>query len=148
VFILIVGVGRVGSALARTMLREGHQVSCLDEDAESLARLDAGTHGGWIDAGGRFTLGAGLEIDALTAAGIEQADAFVASTDGDNTNIVIAQIAQQRFQVPTVIVRVLDPLRAAWYEEQGMRTICPTRTAIDLLETEVRAAAERSGGGV
>jgi trk system potassium uptake protein len=148
VFILIVGVGRVGSALARTMLREGHQVSCLDEDAEALARLDAGLPAGWSDSGGRFTLGAGLEIDALLAAGIDGADAFVASTDGDNTNIVIAQIAQQRFQVPTVIVRVLDPLRAAWYEEQGMRTICPTRTAIDLLETEVRAAAERSGGGV
>jgi trk system potassium uptake protein len=145
VFILIVGIGRVGSALAQTMLAEGHQVSCLDEDAESLARLDAGTHGGWIDAGGRFTLGAGLEIDALTAAGIEQADAFVASTDGDNTNIVIAQVARERYRVATVIVRVLDPLRAAWYEAQGMRTICPTRTAIELLESEVREAGEGAG---
>jgi trk system potassium uptake protein len=145
VFVLIVGIGRVGAALAQTMVAEGHEVSCLDEDAEALARLDVATEGGWTDSGGRFTLGAGLEIDALTAAGIEQADAFVASTDGDNTNIVIAQIARQRFNVATVIVRVLDPLRAEWYEAQGMRTICPTRTAIELLEEEVRAAGEAGG---
>jgi trk system potassium uptake protein TrkA len=69
----------------------------------------------------------------------------VASTNGDNTNIVISQIATERYEVPTVIARILDPLRAEWYEQQGMRTICPTRTAIDLLETEVRAAGDGRG---
>lgn len=140
-FVLIVGAGRVGSSLARTMLRDGHDVSCLDEDPESRARLELGLPGPWEDCGGQFTVGTALEIDALTAAGIERADAFVAATDGDNTNIVIAQIARRRFGVPTVIARVLDPLRAEWYERQGVHTICPTRVAIEMLETEVREAA-------
>jgi trk system potassium uptake protein TrkA len=140
-FVLIVGAGRVGSSLARTMLRDGHEVSCLDEDPESQAQLTLGMERSWEDSGGQFTVGTGLEIDALLAAGIERADAFVAATDGDNTNIVISQIASRRFGVPTVIARVLDPLRAEWYEQQGLHTICPTRAAIEMLETEVRAAA-------
>ena len=139
--ILIVGIGRVGSELARTMLKEGHQVSCLDEDPESHARLEIGLDGSWEDLGGRFTVGTGLELEALEQAGIESADAFVAATDGDNTNIIIAQIAQRRFQVPTVIARILDPYRAHWYETQGLHTICPTRVAIDMLTDEVRQAA-------
>ena len=142
-FVLIVGAGRVGSSLARAMLRDGHEVSCLDEDPESHARLEVGLEGSWEDLGGHFTVGTGLEVEALEAAGITRADAFVAATDGDNTNIVIAQIAKRRFNVPTVIARVLDPFRAAWYEEQGLHTICPTRVAIDMLEEEVRAAAGR-----
>jgi trk/ktr system potassium uptake protein len=146
-FILIVGIGRVGSSLARSMQRDGHEVSCLDEDRESYARLEVGMEDSWEDAGGQFTVGTGLETEALEAAGIERADAFVAATDGDNTNIVIAQIAQRRFNVPTVIARVLDPLRAEWYENQGLHTICPTKVAIDMLEHEVRDAAARAGGG-
>ncbi len=145
-FILIVGCGRVGSSVARTMLKEGHEVSCLDEDPESHARLEVGLDKAWEDLGGRFTVGAGLEIDALVAAGIEEADAFIASTDGDNTNIVIAQIAQRRYEVPTVIARILDPLRAEWYQEQGMHTICPTRVAIDMLEGAVREGQKRGDG--
>ncbi len=147
-FVLIVGAGRVGSTLARSMLSDGHQVSCLDEDPESHARLEIGLDKGWEDLGGHFTVGAGLEIEALSAAGIEKADVFVASTDGDNTNIVIAQIAKRRFNVPTVIARVLDPYRAQWYERQGLHTICPTRVAIEMLESEVRIAAKRAEGVV
>jgi len=146
-FILIVGCGRVGSSVARAMLREGHEVSCLDEDPESHARLEVGLDEGWEDLGGQFTVGAGLETDALVAAGIEKADAFIASTDGDNTNIVISQIAQRRYGVPTVIARILDPLRAEWYERQGLHTVCPTRVAIDMLEGAVREGARRDGGG-
>ena len=82
-----------------------------------------------------------LEIDALPQAGIEKADVFIASTDGDNTNIIIAQIAQKRFKVPTVIARVLDPLRAEWYEKQGLHTICPTKVAIEMLDE--RASTRR-----
>jgi trk system potassium uptake protein len=145
-FVLIVGVGRVGSSVARAMLRDGHDVSCLDEDPESHARLEIDLERSWEDMGGQFTVGTGLEIEALKAAGIEHADAFVASTDGDNTNIVISQVAKRRFDVPTVIARVLDPYRAEWYEGQGVHTICPTRAAIDMLETEVRQAASRVGG--
>src|SRR5215207_5650797 len=115
--ILIVGCGRVGSSLARTMLAEGHEVSCLDEDPDSHARLELGLDASREDEGGQFTVGTGLEIDALLTAGIESADVFVASTNGDNTNIVIAQTAQIRFRVETVITRILDPYRAEWYEQ-------------------------------
>jgi trk/ktr system potassium uptake protein len=142
-FVLIVGCGRVGSSVARAMLREGHSVSCLDEDPESHARLEVGLEKSWEDLGGQFTVGAGLETEALEAAGIAGADVFIASTDGDNTNIVISQIAQRRYEVPTVIARVLDPLRAEWYQRQGLNTVCPTRVAIDMLESAVRNAAAK-----
>jgi trk system potassium uptake protein TrkA len=145
VFILIVGIGRVGSSVARTMLQEGHTVSCLDEDPESHARLEIALEKSWEDMGGRYTVGTGLEIEALEEAGIAEADAFVAATDGDNTNLVIAQIAKRRFEVPTVIARILDPYRAQWYESQGVHTICPTRVAIDMLIGEVREAAGDGG---
>src|SRR5438046_1440898 len=140
------GGGRVGSSLARAMLRDGHEVSCLDEDPEAHARLEIGLEKSWEDMGGQFTVGTGLEIEALQAAGVERADAFVAATDGDNTNIVIAQIAKRRFKVPTVIARILDPYRAEWYEQQGLHTICPTRVAIEMLETEVKEAASKVTG--
>jgi trk system potassium uptake protein len=140
-FVLIVGCGRVGSSVARAMLAEGHEVSCLDEDPESHVRLELGLEKSWEDLGGRFTVGTALEVDALVEAGIERADAFIASTDGDNTNIIIAQIAQRRYQVPKVVARVLDPLRAEWYGQQGLETVCPTKVAIEMLQTEVRGAA-------
>src|SRR3954453_1677207 len=133
-FVLIVGCGRVGSSIARTMLAEGHEVSVLDEDPEAVAQLEKGQTQGGEDMGGSFTVGAALEIDALLEAGIDRADAFIASTDGDNTNLVIAQVAQRRYGVEKVVVRVLDPARARWYEEQGLRTVCPTKIAIAELE--------------
>lgn len=142
-FVVIAGAGRVGSSVARRMLAEGHGVSCLDEDPDSLARLEIGLEPGWVESGGSFTVGQALELDALEAAGVARADAFVASTNGDNTNIVIAQIAKNQFRVPTVIARVMDPLRAEWYEQQGLRTICPTRSAIELLSDHVRGAGDR-----
>jgi len=139
-FVLIVGCGRVGSAVARSMLAEGHEVSVLDEDPEAIAQLEKGGEHTWVDQGGSFTVGTALEIEALEAAGIDRADAFVASTDGDNTNLVIAQIAKKRYGVKTVVVRVLDPARATWYEQQGLRTVCPTKIAIDMLDDAVREA--------
>ncbi|MCB0831004.1 MAG: TrkA family potassium uptake protein [Solirubrobacterales bacterium] len=144
-FVLIVGCGRVGSSLARSMLAEGHEVSCLDEDPESHARLEVDLDTSWEEAGGQFTVGTALETQALEEAGIVQADAFVAATNGDNTNIVISQIAQRRYEVETVIARILDPLRAEWYREQGLRTICPTKVAIEMLEEKLRGVGETSG---
>jgi trk system potassium uptake protein TrkA len=139
-FVVIVGCGRVGSSIAKTMLAEGHEVSVLDEDPEAIAQLEKGEDRGWEDMGGAFTVGTALELDALLAAGIDRADAFVASTDGDNTNLVIAQIAQRRYNVPKVVVRVLDPARARWYRDQGLTTVCPTQIAIEMLESAVREA--------
>ena len=132
--ILIVGAGRVGSSVARSMLAAGNEVSILDEDPLSHERLDSGMDTTWEDSGGRFTVGHGLEIDALIEAGIAEADVFIASTDGDNTNLVIAQIAAREFEVPRVLVRVMDPARAEWYERQGLRTICPTQYAVEMFE--------------
>jgi trk system potassium uptake protein len=145
-FVLIVGCGRVGSSVARAMLNDGHEVSCLDEDPEAHARLEVNLDSSWEDAGGHFTVGTALEIDALLGAGVERADAFIAATDGDNTNIIISQIAKRRFNVPTVIARILDPLRAKWYEEQGVDTVCPTKVAIEMLESRVREAAGAGSG--
>ena len=136
-FVVIVGCGRVGSSIAKKMLAEGHEVSVLDEAPEAIAQLEKGETQTWEDLGGSFTVGTALEIDALLEAGIDRADAFVASTDGDNTNLVIAQVAQRRFEVDKVVVRVLDPARARWYEEQGLRTVCPTQIAINQLEEAV-----------
>ena len=140
-FVLIVGCGRVGSAIARNMIAQGHDVSVLDEDPEAIALLERGLERPWEDHGGQFTVGTALEMDALTAAGIESADAFVAATDGDNTNLVIAQIARRRFNIPRVVVRVLDPMRAQWYEDQGLLTVCPTQKAIEMLEAAVQEPA-------
>jgi trk system potassium uptake protein TrkA len=109
----------------------------LDSDPLSHERLDKDQATTWEDAGGRFTVGTALEVDALIEAGIEDADVFLAATSGDNTNLVIAQIAQRRFNVPRVVVRVADPGRANWYAEQGLLTICPTQIAIDQTEALV-----------
>jgi trk system potassium uptake protein TrkA len=124
----------VGSAIAKSALADGHEVSVLDEDPLSHERLDAGQTRSWEDAEGQFTVGTALEIDALLQAGIERADVFIASTDGDNTNLIIAQIAQKRFGVEKVIVRVMDPARASWYGEQGLHTISPTKHAVEMFQ--------------
>jgi trk system potassium uptake protein TrkA len=138
-FILIVGAGRVGAAVAKRSLEAGHEVSVLDSDPLSHERLDKDQSTSWEDAGGRFTVGTALEVDGLVAAGIEDADVFMAATSGDNTNLVIAQIAHRRFNVSRVVVRVADPARAAWYAEQGLITISPVQHAIDEAERVVLA---------
>jgi trk system potassium uptake protein len=136
-FILIVGAGRVGSAVAKSALAAGHEVSVLDEDPLSHERLDAGQRDSWEEANGQFTLGTALETEALIQAGIERADVFIASTDGDNTNLIIAQIAQRRFGVAKVLVRV----SAGWYGEQGLQTISPTKHAIEMFESALAESA-------
>jgi trk system potassium uptake protein TrkA len=133
-FVLIVGAGRVGSAIAKSLLASGHEVSVLDEDQLSHEHLDAGQARSWEESDGMFTLGTALETDALIQAGIERADVFIASTDGDNTNLTVAQVVQRRFGVEQVLCRVMDPARAAWYSEQGLHTISPTQHAIEMFE--------------
>ena len=132
--VLIVGAGRLGASVAKSALAAGHEVSVLDLDPLSHERLDAGQTQSWEDSGGQFTVGTALETEALIEAGIERADVFIASTAGDNTNLVIAQIAQRRFNVEKAIVRVMDPARADWYGQQGLHTISPTKNAIELFE--------------
>lgn len=144
-FVLVTGAGRVGSAVARQALEGGHEVSVLDRDTLSHERLDQGLETSWEEAGGRFTVGAALETQALIAAGIEEADVFIAATGGDNTNLVVAQIAHKRFQVNRVICRVLDPARAEWYGQRGgLETICGTRGAIDMVATSITTSGSGS----
>ncbi|HVH51606.1 MAG TPA: TrkA family potassium uptake protein [Gaiellaceae bacterium] len=130
--LLVIGCGRVGSSVALELQREGWDVTVVDENEDALSRL--GDH--WP---GRFLVGHGMDVDLLREAGIEDADAAVVSTNGDNTNIVIGQVAQKRFGIDCVVVRVLDPARADFYAARGMRTFCPTKTAIDGLNEAVRA---------
>lgn len=122
--IIILGSGRVGAAIATSLLRDGHEVVVIDNDPDSLLRL-----GGEEFTGG-FLVGEGLDPDMLERAGIEHADAFIAATSDDNTNVVIAQIAQRRYHVGNVVVRVFDPDKAAFYETRGLTVICPTLRAI------------------
>jgi len=129
---LVVGCGRVGSSIALELQREGWDVAVVDENEDALSRL--GDH--WP---GSFLVGHGMDVDLLRAAGIDDADAVVVATDGDNTNIVIGQVAQKRFDIQCVVVRLLDPARARFYSERGLRTVCPTSVAIETLIEAVRA---------
>jgi trk system potassium uptake protein len=132
---IVIGCGRVGSQVAKNLDAAGWEVSAVDENEEVLNRLGETWEGG-------FFVGHGMDIDLLREAGIEDADAVVISTNGDNTNLVVGQIAQRRFDVPCVIVRILDPARAALYEEMGLQIICPTRTAIETLTERVLDSAQ------
>ncbi len=135
---VVIGCGRVGSAVAIQLADEGWDVTCVDEDEEALKRL-----GNW---GGGFVVGHAMETTVLEAAGIADADAAVVATDGDNTNVVIGQVAQRRYGIGCVVVRLLDPRRAAFYEKLGLRTVCPTKTAISFLTEAVKACETRPVG--
>jgi trk system potassium uptake protein len=128
---IVVGCGRVGSAVALRLAAEGWDVTAVDEKEEALARLGEN----W---GGAFHVGHGMDTAVLLEAGIEDADAVVVATNGDNTNIVVAEVAQKRFGVACVVARILDPARADLYDRRGLRTVCPTKTAIDTLTEVVR----------
>jgi trk system potassium uptake protein TrkA len=129
---LIIGCGRVGSSIALQLQREGWEVTVIDENEDALSRLGEN----WP---GAFLVGHGMDSDLLRESGIEESDAVVVATDGDNTNIVIGQLAQKRFGVGCVVARILDPARAEFYTARGLRTVCPTKTAIDTLMDAVRA---------
>jgi trk system potassium uptake protein TrkA len=133
---VVIGCGRVGSAVAIQLESEGWDVTAVDEAEHALARLGGGWRGG-------FVVGHGMDIEILDRAGVADADAAIVATDGDNTNIVIGQVVQKRYGIDCVVVRVLDPLRADFYAKRGLRTICPTQTAISFLLEAVRACDVR-----
>lgn len=129
---IVIGCGRVGSTTALRLTREGWDVTVVDEKEEALGRLGENWRGG-------FVVGHGMDTEVLRRAGIETTDAVVVCTSGDNTNLVIGQVAQKRFDIRCVVVRLLDPARAEFYAQRGMRTVCPTSTAIDVLTEAVRS---------
>jgi trk system potassium uptake protein len=130
---VVIGGGRTGSAVAKGLAGDGWDVTVLDESEDALMRLGPNWRGG-------FVLGHGLDVRMLERVGAAEADAAVVSTDGDNTNVVIGQVLQQRYGIGTVVVRVLDPARAQFYSERGLNTVCPTKTAISVLLDTIRAA--------
>jgi trk system potassium uptake protein TrkA len=117
--VVIVGCGRVGAHLARTLVDEGHQVTVVDQSRQSFSRLGD-------NFAGKIVVGIGIDEAILKQAGIEQADVFVAVTNGDNTNLMAAQVAKEIFQIKRVICRVYDPLRSEIYSDLGVETLCPT----------------------
>src|SRR5690348_13398907 len=117
--VVILGCGRVGAMLASMLEDEGHSVGIIDRDPEAFRRLSPGFRGKTI-------LGIGIDEDVLKKSAIERASGFAATTNGDNTNIMSAQIAKVKFKVPRVIARIYDPLRAEAYRELGIDTISPT----------------------
>jgi trk system potassium uptake protein TrkA len=135
--VIVVGCGRVGSSVALELRDAGWDVNVIDEREDALIRLGEDWSGG-------FFVGQGIDLHLLREAGIEGADAVVVATDGDNTNIVVAQIAQKMFDVDTVVVRLLDPARADFYAARGLDVVCPTKTAYETLTERVRAARVRS----
>jgi trk system potassium uptake protein len=131
---VVIGCGRVGSAVAKGLVDDGWEVTVIDENEDALGRLGPGWQGG-------FVVGHGMDVTVLERAQLPDADAAVVATSGDNTNIVIGQVLQKRFGIETVVVRVLDPARAKLYSDRGMRIVCPTQTAIAELLQTVRTAA-------
>jgi trk/ktr system potassium uptake protein len=131
---LVIGCGRVGSSVALALDRDGWDVTAVDESEEALGRLGDNWEGG-------FVVGHGMDLDVLLDAGIEEADAVIVSTNGDNTNLVVGQLATKRFEIPTVVLRILDPARAKLYSDLGLHIVCPTQTAISELTEAVRARA-------
>ncbi len=129
---VVIGCGRTGSAVAKGLAADGWDVTAVDESEDALGRLGPDWRGG-------FVVGHGLDMTMLERAGVSDADAAVVSTDGDNTNLVIGQVLQKRYGIGTVVVRVLDPARARFYAERGLKTVCPTQTAISVLRDAVNA---------
>lgn len=131
--VIIMGCGRVGSELAATLDREGHDVTVVDMNDYQFARFLPETFGG------RKITGNGIDQDTQRRAGIEEADAFVAATQGDNRNVMAAQIAKHIFGVERVVCRIYDPIREQMYSRLGLRTICPTIVGARLLKEALEA---------
>lgn len=126
-YIVIMGCGRVGSRLAKVLTLEGHEVAVIDKDPTAFKRLGEAFKGKAIE-------GVGFDRDVLEKAGIEQADAFIAVTNGDNHNIVGALVAKNKFRVPKVVARIYDPAREKLYQHLGIQTISSTAWAANKIK--------------
>jgi len=130
--VIIMGCGRVGAQLAGLLDADGHSVTILDTDAYSFRRLPS-------TFSGIALVGNGLNEEVLKKAGIEEADAFVAVTQGDNRNVMASQIARHIFNVPRVICRIYDPLRQELYSTLGLETFSPTTIFAQILREKLES---------
>ena len=130
--VIIMGCGRVGAQLAGLLDADGHDVTVLDTDAYSFRRLSP-------TFGGTALIGNGIDEAVLKKAGIEEANVFVALTQGDNRNVMAAQIAKHIFNVPRVICRIYDPLRQELYDTLGIEAFSPTTIFAQLVKEKIES---------
>ena len=130
--VVIMGCGRVGAHLAGLLDSDGHQVTVLDTNDYSFRRLPPTFNGTAL-------LGDGTDEEALKEAGINEADAFVAVTQGDNRNIMAAQIAKHMFNVPKILCRIYDPLRRELYNNLGVEAFSPTTIFAQMLREKLES---------
>lgn len=142
--VVIMGCGRAGTRLARRLDKDGHSVAVVDKDPTSFHLLG-------LDFKGRTVTGIGFDPNILVEAGVERADAFIAVSSGDNSNIVSAMVAKDVFHVPKVITRIYDPRRAQIYRRMGIPTVAPvtwgTNKLMDLLFLEATHTRDTFGNG-
>jgi trk system potassium uptake protein TrkA len=136
--VVIMGCGRVGARIAALLDNTGNQVSVIDTDSQAFRRLP-------VAFSGETIIGTGIDEDVLRRAGIEEADAFVAVTNGDNRNIMAAQVARLIFVVPEVVCRIYDPVREDTYRRLGLTTVCPTTTMSAIILDLVMRGNEDEG---
>ena len=130
--VVIMGCGRVGARLAEILDSEGESVVILDINSLSFRRLPS-------DFQGVAQIGNGVDENALIKAGIENADLFIAVTQGDNRNVLAAQMAKHTFNVPRVLMRIYDPIREEMYRHLGLETISPTKIGAQSLYDVIRS---------
>jgi trk system potassium uptake protein TrkA len=124
--VVIMGCGRVGSSLARSLVERGHTVGIIDQNPKAFRRLGP-------DFDETTVRGVGFDREVLAKAGINRADAFVSVSSGDNSNIIAARVARENYGVPNVIARIYDPQRASVYERLGIPTVATVRWTADRL---------------
>jgi trk system potassium uptake protein TrkA len=142
--VIIMGCGRVGSELSRSLLEDEHEVAIIDKNAEAFYRYPPGPKA-------RTMVGLGFDRDVLEDAGIKEADAFVAVSSGDNSNIVSARVALEHYHVPKVIARIYDPRRAEIYERLNIPTVATTTWGVKQIQLMLfhdrQEVRESLGGG-
>ena len=138
---VIVGCGRVGAGLAERLARAGHEVTVVDISSDAFGRLEP-------DFPGQAVRADGTEEDVLRRVGTEGADMFFALTEGDNRNVLAAQLAAETFSVKQVVAKINDPVRAEAYTMLGIATICRTRLLVDALAQFSDLEADPGASGV
>lgn len=130
--VVVMGSGRVGARVSAILDQHGHHVCVIDTNPDAFRRLGK-------NFGGDTLIGTGIDEDVLRRAGIETTDVFIAVTNGDNRNIMAAQVAKTVFDIKHVVVRIYDPVREDTYRRLGLNTVCPTTTISAMIIDQINA---------